>query len=374
MSPVLLKHLSAPTSNMETLSEIRNHIAFVTLNRPAALNALSYEMILQLDAQLRAHAADPEVRAVVIRGAGEKAFCAGGDIRTLHQSATSGGTLHEQFFIKEYQLDHYLHHFPKPYVAVMDGITMGGGMGIAQASRLRVVSDRTRIAMPEVGIGLFPDVGGSYFLSRLPGALGIYLAITGNQIRAADALYTQLAEVYWSREALNQFDEVFSKISWSNDWQTDVELTIKSLATTGLPAASLIALRPAIDLHFAKADVPSIVQSLRGETRAEYAEWAEQTVKTIAGRSPTMLAVTLKQLQLGKTMSLADCFRMELVMVRQCFIQGDIIEGVRALLIDKDNTPRWNPAILKDVTLPMIEAFFVSPWTVPTHPLAQLKD
>jgi len=200
---------------MEILSEVRNHIAFITLNRPAALNALSYEMILELDKQLREYAIDPNVRAVLIKGAGEKAFCAGGDIRSLHQSATSGGSLHQQFFIAEYRLDHYLHFYPKPYIALMDGITMGGGMGLAQGSKLRVVTDRTRIAMPEVGIGLFPDVGGSYFLSRLPGALGTYLALTGNQIRAADALYTRLADAYLARSAIEQLDAVLSALRWS---------------------------------------------------------------------------------------------------------------------------------------------------------------
>lgn len=359
---------------MEILSEVRNHIAFITLNRPAALNALSYEMILGLDTQLREYAIDRNVRAVLIKGAGEKAFCAGGDIRTLHQSATSGGSLHQQFFIAEYRLDHYLHFYPKPYIALLDGITMGGGMGIAQGSKLRVVTDRTRIAMPEVGIGLFPDVGGSYFLSRLPGALGTYLALTGNQIRAADALHAHLADVYLARPAVEQLDAVLNELRWSEAFSMDVHRAIHALSSHDLPTASLAVLRPAIDLHFAHTDIATIMHSLRGEYRVDYAEWAQQTVKIMAGRSPTMLAVALRQLQRGKSLDLADCFRMELGMVQHCFEHGDIIEGVRALLIDKDNAPQWQPARMQDVTSEMVAAFFQNPWVNTPHPLEQLKD
>lgn len=359
---------------MDILSDIHNHIAFITLNRPAALNALSYDMIVALSKTLQECARDANVHAILIKGAGEKAFCAGGDIRALHESATTGGTRHEEFFIAEYQLDHYLHHFPKPYVALMDGINMGGGMGISEASKLRVVTDRTRIAMPEVGIGLFPDVGGSYFLSRLPGSLGLYLALTGNQVRAADVLYAQLGDVYLGRPAIEQLDKVLGELRWSDDHSADMNRAIRGLASTDYPVAPLAALRPAIDLHLAHATVPAIMQSLRGEQRSEYAEWAEQTLKTMEGRSPTMMMVSLKQLQLGKTMTLADCFRMELGMTKQCFKHGDIIEGVRALIIDKDNKPQWKPARLADVTPASVDAFFQSPWTAASHPLAGLKD
>ena len=359
---------------MDILTDIRNHIAFITLNRPAALNALSYDMIVALNKTLQEYARDANVHAILIKGAGEKAFCAGGDIRALHESAVTGSTFHEQFFLAEYQLDHYLHRYPKPYVALIDGIDMGGGMGISEGSKLRVATDRTRIAMPEVGIGLFPDVGGSYFLSRLPGMLGLYLALTGNQIRAADALYAQLADVYLPRTAVEQLDTVLGELRWSNDHSADINRTMRGLATQDYPEAPLAALRPAIDLHFAHASVPAIMQSLRGEQRSEYTEWAQQTVKIMEGRSPTMMMVALRQLQLGKSMTLADCFRMELGMTKQCFKHGDIIEGVRALIIDKDNQPQWKPSRLEDVTPASVEAFFQSPWTAKSHPLAELQD
>jgi len=180
----------------ELLCEVRNRIGFVTLNRPAALNALSLGMIHGLRERLAAFAGDDEVLAVFIRGAGERAFCAGGDIRSLYQSVKTGAHMHEEFVACEYPLDYFLHRYPKPYVAQLNGITLGAGMGIGQGAKIRIVGDRTRMAMPEVAIGFFPDVGGSYFLSRLRGALGTYLALTGTQLGAFDAVGSGLADAY----------------------------------------------------------------------------------------------------------------------------------------------------------------------------------
>ncbi len=359
----------------DVLCEIRNGVALLTLNRPAALNALSLEMINELRALLHAHAGDPNVRAVLIRGAGDKAFCAGGDLRALYQSFKGSGALHHEFFVAEYRLDHSLYRYPKPYVALIDGITMGGGMGIAQASTLRIVGERTRIAMPEVAIGLFPDVGGSHFLSCLPGSLGLYLALTGAQIRGADALYTQLADVYLPPAAIEALADDLETVQWSSDCRADLRNLIYARAAQGLAAPSLSILRPAIDAHFALPTVPAIIDSLDAETRPEYADWALQTAKLLRTRSPTMLAVALRQLQRGKTMQLAECFRMELGMVRECFVQGDFIEGIRALIIDKDNAPRWSPSRAQDVTDDMVESFFKEHWPVRgSHPLAQLES
>lgn len=360
-------------TDSEILCEVRNEVALITLNRPEALNALSYEMLGELRRLLMAHAYDSSVRAVLIAGAGDRAFCAGGDIRALYQSFLDGGELHRDFFLAEYPLDYLLHRYPKPYIALIDGITMGGGMGLAQASKLRIVGDRTRIAMPEVAIGLFPDVGGSYFLSRLPGALGPYLALTGTQIRGADALYAQLADVYLPAQAIASLAEDLSSLSWSGDARADLTRLIHERSAQGLPAPSLSILRPAIDLHFSQATVPAILASLAAESRPEYADWAAQTVKLLNTRSPTMLAVTQRQLQRGKTMNLADCFRMELGMVQQCFVQGDFIEGVRALIIDKDNAPRWTPARVDEITEEMIEAFFNQQWPRSMHPLSNME-
>jgi enoyl-CoA hydratase/carnithine racemase len=358
---------------VEVLSDIRNHVAVITLNRPAAMNALSLDMIGQLRRMLGDHAADPQVRAVLLQGAGEKAFCAGGDIRSLYQSFRESDSLHRRFFIAEYPLDYVLYSYPKPYAVLMDGITMGGGLGLAQGSALRIVGDRTRIAMPEVAIGFFPDVGASFFLSRLPGVIGIYLALSGVQIRGTDALYSQLADVYLPASASASLSEDLAALNWSDDWMADLRQFIHARAAVGLSAPTLSVLRPAIDEHFSRPTVPAILESLGAETRPEYADWAAQTVTLLRSRSPTMLCVTLRQLQLGKTMTLAACFRMELDMGRQCFEQGDFLEGVRALLIDKDKSPRWSPSRIEDVTDAMVDAFFRSPWTSGKHPLATLE-
>ncbi len=362
------------TMDKEILFEARNQIGFVTLNRPAVLNALSSSMILQMHAQLRQWALDASIYAVVVRGAGDKAFCAGGDVRAVHASFTPSGSAHRDFFASEYRLDYFIHRYPKPYIALMDGIVMGGGMGIAQGASLRVVTDRTRMAMPEVGIGFFPDVGASYFLSRLPGALGIYLGLSGAQFRAADALYAGLADVYLSHEALDTLDAAIATLRWSRDHSADIDGVVRALATVKLPAPALASLRPAIDAHFSSSNIRAILQSLQSESSAAYHDWARHTLKMMAARSPLMMAVTARQLEHGRAMDLPDCFRMELGMVLHCFEQGDFREGVRALLVDKDNAPRWNPPRIDDVTEEMIAAFFLDAWAGSTHPLADLEE
>ncbi len=353
-------------------TETRGHLGLLTLNRPAALNALTLGMIRSLRGALEAFAGDRSVRAVLIRGAGDKAFCAGGDLRALYESIERADEAYRDFFVGEYALDHLLHCYPKPYLVSMDGIPIGGGMGLAQGSRLRIVCERTRIAMPEVAIGLFPDVGGSYFLPRLPGALGLYLGLTGAQIRGVDALYAQLADVYLPPAASEGLGELLAALEWTDDWQSDVRNAVRALAAQGLPAPALSVLREAIDEHFAHDSVLKIVESLEAENAAARTEWARQTAKLLRARSPLMLEVTRRQLEIGRTRSLADCFRMELGMVRHCVDHGDFREGIRALIIDKDNTPHWSPNRLEDVAADQVEAFFRDPWSGRSHPLAHL--
>jgi enoyl-CoA hydratase/carnithine racemase len=318
----------------EILAHVRNAVATVTLNRPAALNALTLDMLVALGEWLDRWEKDDAVRMVVLRGAGGKAFCAGGDVRALYTHMKSGGGEHPRFFAVEYALDHRIHAYPKTLVAMIDGIVMGGGMGIAQGASVRIVGDRTRMAMPETAIGLFPDVGGSYFLSRVPGKLGIYLGLVGPTIGAADAIYCGLADVYSGAQEA--------------------------------PVAELEALRPAIDRHFAAPTVEAIVASLRGEGDPRYREWAASTVAALSRRSPTLLAVTLEALRRGAGLTAADCFRMELNLIHACFEQGDMLEGIRALIIEKDNQPRWKPA-------GGTEPFFRPRWTPTQHPLASLR-
>ncbi|URM26213.1 enoyl-CoA hydratase/isomerase family protein [Pseudomonas frederiksbergensis] len=342
----------------EVLAEVRNHIGHLTLNRPAGLNAITLDMVRSLQQQLDAWAQDPQVHAVVLRGAGEKAFCAGGDIRSLYDSFKSGDTLHEDFFVEEYALDLAIHHYRKPVLALMDGFVLGGGMGLVQGADLRVVTERSRLAMPEVAIGYFPDVGGSHFLPRTPGELGIYLGVTGVQIRAADALYCGLADWYLDSANLSTLDEQLDHLQWHDTPLKDLQGVLAKLAVQQLPVAPLAALRPAIDHFFALPDVPSMVEQLREVTVADSHEWATATADLLESRSPLAMGVTLEMLRRGRHLSLEQCFALELHLDRQWFERGDLIEGVRALLIDKDKNPRWNPPTLQALDAEHVASFF----------------
>jgi enoyl-CoA hydratase/carnithine racemase len=327
-------------SGGELVAEVRRRVATVTLNRPRALNALSSGMLQALAERLDAWERDESIRSIVLRGAGGKAFCAGGDVRALYEGHRSGRDPHHEFFAFEYALDYRIHTYPKAIVAVMDGIVMGGGMGIGQGAALRIVGHRTRMAMPETGIGLFPDVGGSWFLSRCPGELGTYLGLTGIAIGAADAIHCGLADLQIGGDSA---------------------------------APELEHLRPAIDRHFGHDSVAAILGSLEAEDRPEFRAWAGQTLQLLRSRSPTLLVVTLEQLRRGRTLSLAECFRMELNLVHAAFEHGEFLEGIRAVLIDKDRRPRWNPRELAEVDPATIDRFFTPRWEPARHPLAHLS-
>ena len=340
------------------LAEVRNHIGHLTLNRPAGLNALTLDMVRSLRQHFDQWAEDAQVYAVVLRGAGPKGFCAGGDIRSLHDSYKGGDTLHDDFFVEEYALDQQIHRYRKPVLVLMDGFTLGGGMGLAQGCDLRVVTERSRLAMPETGIGYFPDVGGSYFLSRIPGELGTYLGVSGVQIRAADALYCGLADWHVDSARLSTLDERLNTLKWSEHPLKDLQGVLARLGTQTLDNPPLAALRPAIDHLFALPDVASIIEQLRAVTVGDSHEWALKTADLLATRSPLAMAVTLEMLRRGRHLSLEDCFAMELHLDRQWFEHGDLIEGVRALIIDKDKQPRWNPPTLAGLSRSRVDQFF----------------
>ena len=350
--------LSMDATQNEVLAEVRNHIGHLTLNRPTGLNAITLDMVRLLQQRLDAWASDADVHAVVLRGAGDKAFCAGGDIRSLYDSYKSGDTLHEDFFVEEYALDLTIHHYRKPVLALMDGFVLGGGMGLVQGADLRVVTEKSRLAMPEVAIGYFPDVGGSYFLPRIPGELGIYLGVSGVQIRAADALYCGLADWYLDSSKLAILDEKLDQMEWQDTPLKSLQNLLAKHAVQTLPDAPLEALRPAIDHFFALPDVPSMVEQLRAVTVANSHEWATTTADVLETRSPLAMAVTLEMLRRGRHLSLEQCFALELHLDRQWFARGDLIEGVRALLIDKDKTPRWNPPNLAALDAGHVASFF----------------
>ena len=342
------------------LAEVRNHIGHLTLNRPSGLNAINLEMVRSLQQHLDAWAADPRVKAIVLRGAGEKAFCAGGDIRSLYDSYKNNDTLHTVFFEEEYALDLTLHHYPKPVIALMDGFVLGGGMGLVQGADLRLVTERSKLAMPEVGIGYFPDVGGSYFLSRTPGQLGTYLGVSGVQIRASDALYCGLADGYLESSKLPELGRSLDTLEWRGTPIDDLTALIGTFAVTVLPEPPLASLRPLIDSVFAQADIPRIVAHLRAVTAPETRDWANETADLLQTRSPLAMAVTLEMLRRGRELPLEQCFALELHLDRQWFDRGDLMEGVRALIIDKDKTPHWNPPTLDALDPAHVASFFTT--------------
>ncbi|WP_354676655.1 enoyl-CoA hydratase/isomerase family protein [Cupriavidus plantarum] len=358
---------------------VRGGVGYLTLQRPQALNALSLEMIRAMTEALDRWAADPAVHAVIVAGAGGKAFSAGGDIRWFHRAHHEGDPLLHQFFVEEYALNFRIHRYPKPYIALMDGVVMGGGMGISQGARRRIVTDRTKMAMPETNIGLFPDVGGGWFLARTPGRLGEYLGLTGVVIHAADALYAGLADLYLPANALAELVASLhaSTFDSGDAVLAHVDTFARSHADACQPRDSELAkLYDPIDRLFAGATVEAILHAV-SDASADAAgnapaDWAAQTAAMLRSRSPLMLCVTLEQIRRARDMSLEDELRMELGMMHEVFARGDGVEGIRALAIDKDHKPRWNPSRLDDVSAARVRAFFDSPWRSEDHPLAAL--
>ncbi|MGH8790769.1 MAG: enoyl-CoA hydratase/isomerase family protein [Cupriavidus necator] len=349
----------------EVLFQVVNGVGIATLNRPRQLNALSYPMIVALGAQMEAWAQDDAVRAVVLRGAGPKAFCAGGDIRALTDSYRDGTPLHRRFFIDEYTLDYRLHRYPTPLVALMDGIVMGGGMGLAQAAHLRIVTERSRVAMPETGIGLVPDVGASHFLSKLPVQLALYLGLTGVTIGAADALLCGLADAAVDSATLAGLEQTLAGIAWGDDVLSDLRHALVREHVASAADAPLLQVLPALLRHFpAHATLPEILAGLACQDDPAYSAWATRTIDVLRTRSPLSACATRELLLRGRRMDLADCFRMELAVVVNTFSQGDFIEGVRALIVDKDNTPNWRITSYDAVDDAAVQALF-RPWWAP---------
>lgn len=366
--------MNAPAAE-ETLviAERRGRVGCITLNRPRALNALSLGMIRDITRALQAWKDDEGVLAVAIRGVNKEgpfgAFCAGGDIRFFHQAALAGDAALEDFFTEEYALNHLIHTYPKPYIAFMDGICMGGGMGISQGASLRIVTERSKLAMPETNIGLFPDVGGGYFLSRCAGHQGEYLALTGLMLGGKEALAAGLADGFIDSGRLAGLWASLERTPFENG--ASVERWCAShLSTT--PATTLWPAKE-VDRVFGLPGVPQIIAAL--ETTDS--DWARATAATLRQRSPLMLHVVLEQIRRARGMGLAEDLRMERDMVHRCFhlrpgAAGETVEGIRALAVDKDHAPKWNPARIEDVLPDQVAAFFESPWAADAHPLRDL--
>jgi len=364
----------------DVVAERQGSAGLITLNRPKALNALSLQMVRDLLGILRAWRDDPEIKVVAIRGTNKigrpgtpdslfGGFCAGGDIRFFHQAALAHDGALEDFFTEEYTLNHLIHTYPKPYIAFMDGVVMGGGMGISQGARVRIVTERTKMAMPETNIGLFPDVGGGYFLSRCPGRVGEYLALTGEIIGADDAIGYGLADFKLEAAALPAVWAELGATPFGSAAEVDQWIASKFIADSAPPACET----RQIDTYFSLLRVKHIVDALE----ASDDRWARKTAATLRKRSPLMLHVVLEQIRKARGMSLADDLRMERDMVYQCFhlragLESETVEGIRALAIDKDYQPQWKPDRIEAVKPGMADAFFASPWSAETHPLRHL--
>ena len=330
----------------EVLFQIRGHAGVVTLNRPQALNALTLAMVEDMSAALGRWAADDAVRHVVVRASGDKAFCAGGDIRALYDWGRAKDPKVFRFFRGEYVLNTLIKRYPKPYVAVIDGIVMGGGVGVSVHGSHRVASERLVFAMPETGIGFFPDVGGTYFLPRLPGEAGMYFGLTGERCRSGDALYAGIATHHVPSARLGELSDELMRAD-------DVDDCLSRFAAD--PGTSPLRQRqPDIDRHFGRDSVEAILAGLD----ADPSEWAQKTAATLRGKSPTSLKVAFRQLREGRRRDFEDCMRLEFRIVHRIVEGHDFYEGTRAAVIDKDQNPRWRPAALERVSEAEVAAYF----------------
>ena len=337
-------------SDAEIEFSINGGIGRILLNRPKALNALTLNMCQLLLPQLRAWKSDPAVKAIVVIGAGEKAFCAGGDVVRLYEDGKARKPYPREFWSTEYRCNVLIKRFPKPYIALIDGIVMGGGVGLSVHGSYRVATDRTTFAMPETGIGLFPDVGGSYFLGRLPGATGIFLGLTGKRLKGPDCVALGLAQVYVPHDKLASLEEALTKTTGTLE---DVARIAESFAEP-VKDAPILAERANIDKHFSHGSVEAILDSLA----ADGGEWATAQLTALKTKSPLSMKTTFKQIKTGATLSFEDCMRMEWRMANRAALDNDFYEGVRALLVDKDNKPQWKPATLAEVTEAQVDAYF----------------
>ncbi|NNE23881.1 MAG: enoyl-CoA hydratase/isomerase family protein [Rhizobiales bacterium] len=335
-------------SQSEVLFEVRGHAGLITLNRPHALNALTAGMARDIHAQLLAWRDDDRVRHVVINAAGDKAFCAGGDIRQLYDWGLAKDPAFIDFYRTEYLLNIFIKRYPKPYIAIVDGITMGGGVGISVHGSHRIATERLTFAMPETGIGLFPDVGGTYFLPRCPGRLGMFLGLTGHRLKAADAVFAGVATHFVpSGDCLALIDQLAIA--------DDVDVCLSQFARSpGDPPLAEHASE--IDRHFAVSGVEEITASLK----ADGSDWALKTLAIMASKSPTSQKITHEQLTRGAEVDFEACMQIEFRIVNRIFAGHDFFEGIRAVVIDKDLTPRWQPATLDEVSEDVVASYFDS--------------
>jgi enoyl-CoA hydratase len=346
------------TTDPEILFDVRNGIGVMTLNRPKALNALSLGMIREMERVMPAWERDPAVKAVVVRGAGDRAFCAGGDVAGLYREMRedAAGTLRRDFFREEYIVNRRIYRYAKPWISFLHGIDMGGGVGLSVHGTYSIATERFLFAMPETAIGLFPDVGGGYFLVRLKGALGLFLALSGHRLKAADALYAGIVQAHVPSARL---DEVLAALGAADLSGPDARRAVDAVVSpfkTDPGAPTLPALMPVIDSCFSADTVEEMVARLRRLG----SDFAAGQLKELGRMSPIAMKVTLEQLKRSANRSFEDTMTMEYRISQACMRDGhDFFEGVRAVLIDKDQAPKWNPPTLEGVTDAMVAEHFV---------------
>jgi len=353
----------------------QGHIGLLTLNSPATVNALTQDMIVVISDNLERWADDERICIVVIRGAGEKGFCAGGDIRDLYQSLTDSGSHDAAFsvFRHEYALDYKLHRFPKPVVGIGHGIIMGGGLGLFSACRYRLLTPDATLAMPEIAIGLFPDVGASWFLNRLPGRLGLFMGLTGCRLNISDALRVGLADMALPASHQQGLLSRLQEEHWSGHKEADDSRLFSILNQheledyRALPASQLELHERDIAKLCAGSSLPRIVDQLL--TARIDSDWWQTSMKTLKGGCPVSAWLIWNQLWKAQQMSLKDVFRMELAMVWECLRRPDLTEGIRARLIDRDQNPQWSFSRIEDVPDAVIDAHFLPVWNDQTDPM-----
>lgn len=344
-------------TNAILFSTNQNGVAEITLNQPKAINSLTYEMVAPLKDKLLEWEKDPQIKVVILQGAGEKGFCAGGDMKALYEAGQNGNAKEAgaQFFTVEYEVDRLMETFPKPIIACLDGIVMGGGVGLAYGASHRMVTERTKWAMPEMNIGFFPDVGAAYFLNQAPGQVGRYLALTSTVINGGEAIGINVADHFIKSDDVKKLTNALKQTSWDHD---SIEDTLQELIDKYTSAVTvknnLQAIQPEIDEHFRFDTVEAIIASLKKGTSS----FASETAQTLLSKSPLSLKVTLKQLMEGKGKSFAACLETDLVLANNFMDNPDFFEGVRSVLIDKDHTPNYQYKALRDVSDTLVNQFF----------------
>ena len=329
------------------------HLGLVTLNRPQTLNALNLSMIIALQQQLKQWESDTDIHAVVIKSEGGKAFCAGGDVRTLYEAGRAKHDEQMQFFWHEYRLNHFIYQFKKPYIALLDGMTMGGGVGISLHGSHPIATERFIFAMPETGIGFFPDIGASYLLARCKENIGIYLGLTGNRLTAANAFGAGLVKKVIASEHMDKLLERLIQEDLSSNAFQRVDECLEAF-TAPVVSAPLDLFKDIIQHCFSKGTVEETLSELNALKN----EWALAVIDTLNQKAPLSLKITLAQLLKAKQCSFAECLQMDYCLVKHFMRDSDFYEGIRALLIDKDKTPHWQPKHLDLVSVTKIETYF----------------